>query len=231
MTLPFRFAKLAFPSLAIAALFSVALAPAAKADLLELINGDHYRGIVISMTPSNVVFQSEIQGRVTLPRNKIAQITLHDVIPKPAPATNAVAATNAPLIRSGATPDAGSAAPPPPGSTTTIQSSAVVEQLRRKGVDPKLIDQVQEQIFGKSSPAASQKFNEMVGGLMSGSISVADIRKQALSGIAEIQAAKKELGPDAGDMLDGYLSILQNFVQQSATDTTITPPSAVTPNP
>src|SRR5580692_2283594 len=59
-----------------------------RADLIELINGDHYLGTVVSMSTSNVEFLSEIQGRVTLPRAKVAQITMHEVTPKPAPATN-----------------------------------------------------------------------------------------------------------------------------------------------
>ncbi len=188
------------------------LAVCAKADMIELTNGDHYRGTVISMTQSNVEFLSEIQGRVKLPRDKIAQITLHEVVAKPVVVTKpAVAPATSPagaaLIVSGAPTAA-------PGS----QADAVVQQMRQQGVDPKLIDQVQEQIFGKSSPEAAQKFNELLGGLSSGSISTQDIRKQAQSSIDQIKAAKKEFGPDAGEMLDGYLAILERFVNESASD-------------
>ena len=54
-----------------------------KADLIELTNGDHYRGTVISMNQTQVEFQSDIQGRVTLPRDKVAQHQLHEVAAKP----------------------------------------------------------------------------------------------------------------------------------------------------
>src|SRR5437879_5182125 len=52
-----------------------------KADMLELTNGDHYLGTVVSMTQSNLEFQSEIQGLVKLPRDKVAKITLHESAP------------------------------------------------------------------------------------------------------------------------------------------------------
>src|SRR4051794_31661174 len=52
----------------------------ALADVLELTNGDHYSGTIISMTRSNVEFQSEIQGLVKLPRDKVAKMTLHESV-------------------------------------------------------------------------------------------------------------------------------------------------------
>ncbi|HEX3798918.1 MAG TPA: hypothetical protein VH413_09465 [Verrucomicrobiae bacterium] len=196
-----------------------------RADMIELTNGDHYRGVVISMTQTNMEFLSEIQGRVTLPRNKIAQITLNEVITKSVvvtkpPVTNGTLVA-APLILSGAS----TAAPVRHDAAPGNQADAVVQQMRQQGVDPRLIDQVQEQIFGKSSPAAAQKFNEMIGGLQSGSMSIRDLRNQAQSAINQINSAKKEFGSDAGDMLDGYLTILQNFVRDADTDAanTITP--------
>ncbi len=179
-----------------------------KADLIELTNGDHYRGTVISMTQTQVEFQSEIQGRVTLPRDKIAQITLHDVVAKPLVVSKPATAPVPSLIVSGV-----HNSPPP-----TNQADAVVQQLRQQGVDPKLIDQVQQQIFGKSSPEAAQKFNELMSGLTSGKLSMQDIRNQAQSAIDQIKAAKKDLGGDAGEMLDSYLGILEKFVQESIAD-------------
>jgi hypothetical protein len=214
------------------ACFGLALATftlPAKADLIELTNGDHYRGTVVGMTQSNVDFISEIQGRVKLPRDKVAQITLHEVTPKPVAVAPAATTNVAPIILSGP-----QSTPPP---TATSQADAVVVQMRQQGVDPKLIDQVQEQIFGKSSPEAAQKFNEMMRGLMSGSMSMKDLRARAQSSINQIRAAKKDLGEDDGGMLDSYLAILQKFMNESATDTTMpvtqaatTPKSAGTGN-
>jgi hypothetical protein len=186
------------------------------ADMIELTNGDHYRGTVISMTASNVEFLSEIQGRVTLPRAKVAEITLRPAIPKPATGTNQTSVTptvGAPLILSGSQ------------NAPAAQADPIIEQMRQQGVDPKLIQQVQEQIFGKASPEAAQQFNQTMSGLVSGSLTVQDIRRQALDSIAQIKAAKAELGPEAGEMLDGYLAILQKFVQEAATDNTVTAPN------
>lgn len=138
-------------------------APPAKADLIVLTNGDQYRGTVIAMTATNVEFMSEVQGRVKLPRDKIAQITLREVAAKPVVAAKPAAAPVAgSLILSGSTTT-------PPANAS---ASAVVQQMRQQGVDPKLIDQVQEQIFGKASPEAASRFNDMMNGLMSGSLSV-----------------------------------------------------------
>jgi hypothetical protein len=189
----------------------------AKADLLELINGDHYLGKVVSMSPSNVVFISEIQGKVTLPREKVAQITLRYVPPRPVAAAQPDPTNVAPMILSGpsAPPPDGAPYPAPAPPVAPVDVNVVVEQMRHQGIDPKLIDQVQEQIFGKASPEASQKFNEMMSGLQSGSISVKDVRKMAQDSINQINAAKKDLGGDAGDMLNSYEDILQKFLQET----------------
>jgi hypothetical protein len=197
-------------SLALAALMM--FAATARADLIELTNGDHYRGTVIALTATNVEFLSEVQGRVKLPRSLIAQITFHEVAPKPpsaAPDTNAPKAQ--PLILSGS--DSSASTAPAAG-----QSTLVIQQMRAQGMDPKLVDQVQQQIFGQGSPKAAAQFNEMMSGLMSGNLSVQDVRAKAQNSIAEIKAAKQEM-PELGDALDSYLEILQKFVQESATDT------------
>jgi len=179
-----------------------------KADVVELTNGDRYQGKVVSMTEGFLEFQSEIQGRVSLPREKVATITLHgSAAPKPGSKTVAVPPVATPLMLSGT-----NRVPVPAGG-----AEAVVEQMRRQGIDPKTIKQVQEQIFGQSSPEAAQQFNQTMAGLLSGQLSVRDIRVQAENSIKQIKDAKKDLGGDAGDMLDGYLAILEKFVQQTGT--------------
>ena len=192
-----------------------------KADTVELINGDHYRGKVMGMDSNTIDFVSEIQGRVHLPRNKVAQITFHEVTARPVAGTNSTApAAAAPLIMYGTNnlyAAASSAAPAPaPAVASPATTEAVVQQMRQQGVQPQLINQVQEQIFGKASPEASQKFEEIMSGLMSGQISVQDLRVQAQSAIKQARDAKKELGGDAGEMLDGYIGILEKFVAESA---------------
>lgn len=209
-----------FATLFIAGLAALPL----KADMLELTNGDHYRGTVISMTTSNVEFQSEIQGRVTLPRSKVANITLNEVVAKP------IVVTKSPAPAIVGSPNTGTNATHITGANPAVsaQANAVVEQLRQQGVAPKLIEQVQQQIFGKSSPEAAQKFDELMNGLMTGRVSVEDIRKQAQTSIAQIRSAKKDLGGDAGDMLDSYLVILEKFVQEAGDEVPATKPAPAT---
>lgn len=221
---------------AAAALALAAVLPL-KADVLELVNGDHYRGKVVGVDSNYVVFISEIQGQVHLPRNKVAQITFVEVPPR-AVRTNAAIPTApvavpggpAPIILSG--PGATAAAAPivtapPSANPTGATADDVVAQMRKQGIQPQLINQVQEQIFGKASPEASQKFEEIMSGLMSGQISVQDLRKQAQTAIQQARDAKKDLGGDAGEMLDGYIGILEKFVNESAPSATATKPVPV----
>jgi hypothetical protein len=202
-----------------------------KADMIELINGDHYRGTVLGMDTNNIDFLSEIQGRVHLPRGKVAQITFHEVVARPVARTNAPAASApvASIILSGpSSPAAGTVAA---ATTGPASAEAVVEQMRKQGVQPQLMNQVQEQIFGKASPEASLKFQEIMNGLMSGQISVQDLRGQAQSAIQQARDAKKELGGDAGDMLDGYIGILEKFVAETAPSTATPAPAATSSTP
>ncbi|HEX4646775.1 MAG TPA: hypothetical protein VH598_14320 [Verrucomicrobiae bacterium] len=189
----------------------------ARADVLELTNGDHYTGTIISVTRTNVEFKSEIQGLLKLPRDKVAVMTLHNSsVPKPGAAISQPAPPAPTLIQTN-TP-----------SPVTGQGNAMLEQMRRQGVDPKIVSQVQEQILGKSSPEATQKFNELLSGYMTGKISVDDIRSQARNAVQDIQNAKKELGAgEAGEMLDGYLAILQQFLRES--DPPTSSPASVSP--
>ena len=211
-----------FRQLACAFLFAAAIALPARADVLELVNGDQFRGTVLSMTGSNVVFQSESLGRVTLPRDKIARVTFREpAVANPVAKPAAIVPTNAPVRVTGpslimeGTNHVGPA--PAPGS-----AEAVLQQMRQNGLDPKLVSQVQQQVFGQANPEAAQKFDDLMGGLMSGAISIPDLRAQAQTSIQQIQDAKQELGPDIGGMFDGYLAILQNFVAETDTNSSPT---------
>lgn len=207
-------------------LLAATLLPA-RADVLELVNGDRYRGTVVSVNQSNVEFQSEMQGRITLSRDKVARMIFHET-ETPRPATNGVAvrprALGPSLIMEGTNHVS--------APMTPTAADSVLQQMRQGGLDPKLVSQVQEQVFGQTgNPAAAQKFNELMGGLMSGSLSIADIRAQAQASIQQIKDAKQELGPDVGDMFDGYLAILENFVAESATNDAVTPAPSTTSAP
>jgi hypothetical protein len=207
--------RLRFKPLCLAlAAAAVVIAFPANAEMIELTNGDHYLGKVVSMDSNTIEFISEIQGKIHIPRAKVAQVTFHEVIARPALRTNAPAAV-APIIMSGPSTPA-TIRPVIVATNGGASAEDVVAQMRKEGIQPQLMNQVQEQIFGKASPEASQKFDEIMSGLMSGQVSVADLRVQAQNAIQQARDAKKDLGGDAGEMLDGYIGILEKFVAESA---------------
>ena len=57
---------------------------------------------------------------------------------------------------------------------------------------------------------------DRVGGLMSGRISIDDIRDDAIDARDQIRDLEKDLGPQASRALEGYLSILDGFIQETA---------------
>jgi hypothetical protein len=163
-------------------------------------NGDRYAGHILSMTSNSIVLESDVLGKVTLPRNKVSAVTF---------GTNATANV--------------AVAPPAKSAATTTNLAAA---LRALSGGSNSIEQVRQQMLTGADPAAAQKYNELVGGLMSGKLNVNDIRSEAKSSIEQINRLKQELGPEAGDSLDSYLAILQEFVNET---TPATPRSAATP--
>jgi len=172
-----------------------------RADQLQMQNGDRYAGHILSMTSNSIVLESEVLGKVTVPREKVSGVTFG------ANATPNAAAISAPKSVAGVT--------------------NIAAALHARGGDSNTIEQVRQQMLTGADPAATQKYNELVGGLMSGKLGLNDIRNEAQSSIEQINRLKRELGPEAGDSLDSYLAILQAFVNDTAT-TTPKSPSAPT---
>ena len=62
-----------------------------RADQVEMQNGDRYAGKVIAMTADTIDLQSEVLGKITLPRSKVAAINFGapprrlSVPPRPTP--------------------------------------------------------------------------------------------------------------------------------------------------
>ena len=52
--------------------------------------------------------------------------------------------------------------------------------------------------------------------LMSGKLTVNDIRAEAKSAADQLKELKRDLGEDTGWALDGYLAILENFLRETA---------------
>ena len=78
------------------------------------------------------------------------------------------------------------------------------------------------EFLADAGPEANNKFNAMVGGLLSGRLTVNDIRAEAKSAADQLKELKRDLGEDGGWALDGYLAILENFLRETA------PPASVT---
>jgi hypothetical protein len=58
----------------------------------------------------------------------------------------------------------------------------------------------------------------MVNGLLSGTMSMGDLRKQAQDSANQLRELKRQLGPDAGDEVDTYLQVLDSFLKETANE-------------
>jgi hypothetical protein len=154
-------------------------------------NGDHYSGTVLSVNLTNVTLRSDIQGTVNLPRGKVASIVF------------------------------GAAKPSlPVGQSKLSGGQRAVPALRvpasmNSAASTNLVGQIQEQLLAGAGPEAVGKYNDMVGNFFSGKLSVADLRKEAQRTLSAVEEAKKDAGPETDEVLEGYLSILRPFVEQS----------------
>lgn len=180
-----------------------AAASGLRADVLEMQNGDRYSGKVLSVSDDTVVLNSEILGRINVPRNKVVSLKF-----------SASAA--------GLQLDANHVKPVSTNLPTTIASTSLANTnadlsaaLRQLGGDTNFIGQIRQQMLA-DSPEAGAKFDETVNGLMSGQINLNDLRRQAQSSAEQLRELKRELGPDADESLDAYLKILDAFVNETA---------------
>ncbi len=182
------------------------------ADEVQMQNGDRYFGKVLSLSTNTLVMHSDLLGAVRLPREKVALITL------------GTTATN--FVRGGPMPNLQSA----PATNTIFDLSTSLKQLE---ANTNFIQQVQAQFLGAAGPEANKKYNEMVGGLMSGKLSMNDLRTEAKSAADQLKELKRDLGEDAGWALDGYLAILENFLQETGPPPagTVTNVSGASPKP
>ena len=186
----------------------------ARADVVEMQNGDRYNGKVLNTTTNYVALQSEILGAITLPRDKVSQITFGA-----GGGSNTVRAVRAmPQAR------ANLRTPPTTARTNGAPDWAITLREMRSQMD--VVQQVRSQLLADAPPEVNRKFDEMLSGVLSGRISLNDLRAQAQSAADQMRAMKKELGPEADDALDGYLSILDHFLRDSALSSAPTPSPA-----
>ena len=179
-----------------------------RADQLLMQNGDRYLGTIVTVTADSVVLQSEVLGKVTLPRSKVSSLAFGNS-----------AATNAAPI---STPASSPASP-----NVTSPNVDIAAIFRSLGANTNFVGQVRDQMLAGAGPEANGKFDELVDGLMSGKLNLNDLRSQAKTSINQINQLKHDLGPDADDALDGYLSILEGFVNETESAPVVAPSGSV----
>lgn len=182
--------------------FGLSIIPCAKADQVNMQNGERYIGKVVTLTNEIIVVQSDVLGTLKVPRSKIASIAF---------GTNG----EVPSIQMSTAPTAQPQRPVTANSNSDLTTA--INQLR---ANPNAMQQVQQQLLAGADPKATEMFNQMMGGLMNGSLNVDDIRRQAKSAADQLRAAKKELGDDAGFAVDGYLAVLDNFLRETTSTST-----------
>ncbi len=183
-----------------------------RADQVEMQNGDRYNGKVLSVTAENVVLESEVLGKINVPRKNVANLAFGTNPAAPRMAINFAAIsglTNRPVV----------VATNRLANTNADLSAA----FRNLGANTNFVRDIREQMLGNSRAAAS-KYDEMLNGLMSGKMNLNDLRREAKSSADQLRALKRELGPEAGDSLDTYLEVLDGFLKESAAEPASTAP-------
>jgi hypothetical protein len=181
-----------WPQAAILVTVLVLSALPAAADSVQLANGDVLNGRVLGLDDKQLRLESDTLGQVNIPRPKVASITLGDR--KPAAATTA--------------PKSGAA-------QMNLTPEGVLKQLQAGGLNPKDIGDIQKMFPLLTTPEASAYFNDTVKGLLGGTLSVGDIRKQAIRARDELKKATKGLGPDVEGSVAPYLQILEKFISET----------------
>jgi hypothetical protein len=237
--------KFAYATLA--ALAAAAFSPSLVwGDTLELANGDTLSGKVIAMDDATVKIQNEILGEISVPRDKVAAVILGDRPVRPAqresrlPPRGAEAEDGRPKDwwrKYGETPEeiVENLAPKDfgPQRLDELQEGAerhgtpeeAVEQLRREGVPPGVKDQLQLLLPGFGTPQVQDYFDKTVDGLTTGSISLDDLRNDAIDANEQLKELQDDLGP-SGKALDGYRAILENFIRRTRPKESSETPSA-----
>jgi hypothetical protein len=196
--------------------FAAVITPGLLADQVEMQNGDRLSGKVLSVSADTVVLKSDVLGKINVPRKNIAALAF---------GTNVVAAT---------APAKTPRVPAPAPSSAAASSTALLETnadfaaaFHSPGADTNVIRQVREQMLA-GNPAAAAKFDELADGLMSGKLNMDDLRREAKASADQLRELKRE-NPEAGDSLDAYLQVLDNFLSEPADQPANATPSSPQP--
>jgi hypothetical protein len=155
------------------------------AEIVEMTNGDRYAGTVVSVTSSNVILQSEVQGRIVLPRAKVSRLLMRETPAtdiKPAPVA-ASSSTNLPSV----------------ATLRGAQAGASVDASKKRI----------EALLGQADPSAAAEFNKMAAALMTGGLTEKDLKVQAQAALKQVEELKKQQGGTADETLEGYSQMLR----------------------
>lgn len=184
---------------------ALVLAVVVRADQVEMSNGDRYVGRVLSLGSDTLVLQSEVLGTMRLPRARISVITLAPVAAK--------SGTN--LARSGLSAPRSNGVSIVSAASSTNAATEFSAAMRQLGSNSNLIQQVQDQLLTGTGPEAQAKFNDLLGGLLSGKVDLDQLRAEAKSTLDQARRARNDLGEQGGAMLDSYLAILDSFLKET----------------
>jgi hypothetical protein len=219
---------------------------AAPIDTVRLVNGDQLTGRVLGVDADTIVLQSDVLGKVTLPRKQVAEIQMGQRRSTPT-GRSAVEQPGQPqpprvsestLIKElqarglpiktlselpGLMPDVSL-----PQSQQTPQD--VIRQLRTRGISPGELDQVQGSVPLLAVPGVRAYFDHTLQGLITGRLDLHDLRQEAFKARDGLKDIQKDLGPN-GAALNGYLMILDNFLELTeGSTTTAAPPEPEKPS-
>ena len=181
----------------------------ARADQVEMDNGDRYSGKIVSLNTDTLILQNDVLGTVPLPRSRVAVMSFGtNALVRPRAVSSGTNAMNRPVAIAGENP---LPAVRPASSTNDPTSWASI--MRQLGSSSDAMREVQQQYLAGTTPETQAKFNAMLGDLSSGKMSMTDLQKEAKSAADQLRAYKKEMGDQTG-MMDEYLSILDSFVAE-----------------
>lgn len=179
---------------------AVLAASSAYADSVKLLNGDVINGKVVSVDDQQAVISSEALGEVTIDRSKLKSISFGD---EPAPET---AATTPEKLLEDLT-----GREMPQSNTPGLNLDGLLQ-----GGDLQLGDlqQLQKALPLLAEPEVQKQFQSYLQGLMTGELTIDDIRSDAADARDELKKLQDELGP-RGKAFDSYLNILDGFLNEA----------------
>ena len=170
-----------------------------SADVVQTTAGDRYVGSIVAFTNGSLVFKNDVVGVIKIPRARLAQVSFGSVDATNAPPAHIVTSSKS--------------------NTLVVADNDTQKALSQLPWHTNLINGIQAKFLAEAGPEANEQFTKMVNGLLSGQLSVSDIREQAAKAATELREARKDLGEDSTMMVDSYLAILDRFLANSGSST------------